>query len=146
MLQQRKHSSGGITARQQNQPSYIRSSVVSERNGMWRTFVGQHAFGRRRSSSQNFQISMCYNDASLLLTIFSDVSHNMHQPQFHRLLCQVAVQPHSPIKHDFQERAFFFFLFFFSNLPERPKTILNANDLNKISEVGSPLPVNYHTQ
>lgn len=26
------------------------------------------------------------------------------------------------------------------------KTILNANDLNKISEVGSPLPVNYHTQ
>lgn len=30
------------------------------------------------------------------------------------------------------------------NLPRRPKTILNANDLNKISEVGSPLPVNYH--
>lgn len=34
--------------------------------------------------------------------------------------------------------------FFFSILPET-KTILNANDLNKISYVGSPLPVNYHT-
>ena len=38
------------------------------------------------------------------------------------------------------------FFFFFFQLARETKTILNANDLNKISEVGSPLPVNYHTQ
>lgn len=52
--------------------------------------------------------------------------------QFHRLL--YGFSPTYPSS-----------MFFFPNLPEI-KTILNANDLNKISEVGSPLPVNYHTQ
>lgn len=38
------------------------------------------------------------------------------------------------------------FSFFFSlQLARETKTILNANDPNKISEVGSPLPVNYRT-